>query len=99
MSLIFRPQTDKMTCMNIVLALCPVEARFSVLTYHIYIRHLIVAGGSGERGVECFSLPSAVNKMGQWTSIYPLPKPLDLLVLHSIDFGFIGFCKYLFAYV
>ncbi len=54
---------------------------------------VIVAGGSGERAVECFKLPSAVNKMGQWTSIYPLPKPLDLLVLLPIDFGFIGFCK------
>ncbi len=54
---------------------------------------VIVAGGSGERGVECFSLPSAVNRMGQWTSIHPLPKPMDLLVLLPFDFCFIGICK------
>ncbi len=54
---------------------------------------IIVAGGIGERGVECFSLPSSVNKMGQWTSIYPLPKPMNLLALLPVDFGFIGTCK------
>ncbi len=54
---------------------------------------VIVAGGNGERGVDCFRLPSAVSKMGQWTSIYPLPKPMDFLVLLPVDLGFIGICK------
>ncbi len=54
---------------------------------------VIVAGGIGVRGVECFRLPSGVDKIGQWTSIYPLPKPMDLLALLPLDFGFIGICK------
>ncbi len=54
---------------------------------------IMVAGGGGERGVERFSLPSAVNKMGQWTSIYPLPKSMDFLALLPVDLGFIGICK------
>ncbi len=54
---------------------------------------IIIAGGIGERGVEYFSLPSAANKLGQWTSIYPLPKPMNLLALFPLHFGFIGICK------
>ncbi len=54
---------------------------------------VIVAAGIGERGVESFSLPSAVNTMGQWTSFYLLPKPTGLLALLPCDFGFIGICK------
>ncbi len=54
---------------------------------------VIVAGGSWECGVECFSLPSAVDRMGQWTSIHPLPKPMNLLALLPYDFCFIGICK------
>ncbi len=54
---------------------------------------IIIAGGIGERGVECFSLPSGVDEIGQWTSIYPLPKPMNLLALFPFHFGFIGICK------
>ncbi len=54
---------------------------------------IIVAGGLEERGVECFTPPSDSDKLGQWTSIYPLPNPMRLLSLHPIKFGFIGMCK------
>ncbi len=54
---------------------------------------VIVAGGLDERGVEYFTPPSDFNKLGQWTSIHPLPNPMSLLSLVPIKFGFIGICK------
>ncbi len=54
---------------------------------------IIVAGGREECGVEYFAPPSDFNKLGQWTSIYPLPNPIKLLSLLPIKFGFIGICK------
>ncbi len=46
---------------------------------------IVVAGGENEREVECFTLPTSKNVMGQWTQIYPLPKSLDLLSLLPVD--------------
>ncbi len=54
---------------------------------------IIVAGGLDEHGVEYFTPPSDYDKLGQWTSIYPLPNPMRLLSLFPIKFGFIGICK------
>ncbi len=54
---------------------------------------IIVAGGLEECGVEYFTPPSDSDKLGQWTSIYPLPNPMGFLSLLPIKFGFIGICK------
>ncbi len=54
---------------------------------------IIVAGGLEERGVEYFTPPFDSDKLGQWTSIYPLPNPMSLLTLLPIKLGFIGICK------
>ncbi len=54
---------------------------------------VIVAGGLEERGVEYFTPPSDIDRLGQWTSIYPLPNPMAILALLPIKFGFIGICE------
>ncbi len=54
---------------------------------------IIVAGGLDECGVKYFTPPSDYDKLGQWTSIYPLPNPMRLLSLFPIKLGFIGICK------
>ncbi len=46
---------------------------------------IVMAGGEKEREVDCFTLPTSDNVMGQWTHIYPLPKALDLLSLLPAD--------------
>ncbi len=54
---------------------------------------IVVAGGEHEREVECFTLPTSDNSIGQWTKIYPLPKALEVLALLSVDNCLISICK------
>ncbi len=53
---------------------------------------IVVVGGENEREVECFTLPTNYNSMGQWTRIYPLPKALDILALLPVDNCLITIC-------
>ncbi len=55
-----------------------------------------MAGGENERDIECFTLPTSDNVMGQWTQIYPLPKALDLLSLLPVDNCLISICTFAF---
>ncbi len=55
---------------------------------------IVVVGGGNEREVEYFTLPTKDNNLGQWTSIYPLPKSLDILVLLPVDNCLITICTF-----
>ncbi len=57
--------------------------------------NLVVVGGKGERSVEYFTLPMVSNPQGQWTAIFPLPQPLEMLALIPTDRSVFGICKYL----
>ncbi len=46
---------------------------------------IVVVGGENEREIECFTLPTNYNSMGQWTLIYPLPIALDILAILPVD--------------
>ncbi len=51
---------------------------------------IVVAGGLAECGVEYFTLPTGEDTLGQWTSIYPLPEPLNIIALLPVDNCLIG---------
>ncbi len=53
---------------------------------------IVIAGGIAECGVEYFTLPTDENDKGQWTSIYPLPEPLNIIALLRADNCLIGIC-------
>ncbi len=53
---------------------------------------IVVVGEENERVVECFTLPTNDNSLGQWTRIYPLPKALDILALLPVDNCLITIC-------
>ncbi len=55
---------------------------------------IVVVGGENEREVECFTLPTNDNSLGQWTRIYPLPKALDILALLPVDNCLIIICTF-----
>ncbi len=55
---------------------------------------IVVVGGENEREVECFTLPTNDNSLGQWTRIYPLPKALDILALLPVDNCLITICTF-----
>ncbi len=55
---------------------------------------IVVAGGENECEVECFTLPTSDNTMGQWTQIYPLPKALAVLSLLPVDNCLISICTF-----
>ncbi len=46
---------------------------------------MVVAGGTDERVVTMFNLPTHDNSTGQWTEMRPLPKPMELLALIPAD--------------
>ncbi len=56
---------------------------------------IVLAGGENEREVDCFTLPTGENVMGQWTQVYPLPKALDFLSLLPVDNCLISICTYM----
>ncbi len=58
---------------------------------------IVVTGGIDECGVEYFTLPTAENVLGQWTSIYPLPDPLRIIALLPADNCLIGICMSMFT--
>ncbi len=53
---------------------------------------IVVADGTEECGVEYFTLPTAENILGQWTSIYPLAEPRSIIALLQADNCLIGIC-------
>ncbi len=55
---------------------------------------IVVVGGKNEREVECFTLPTNDNSLGQWTRIYPLPKALAILALLPVDNCLITICTF-----
>ncbi len=55
---------------------------------------IVVVGGGNEREVEYFTLPTKDNNLEQWTSIYPLPKSLDILALLPVDNCLITICTF-----
>ncbi len=55
---------------------------------------LIVAGGTGECGVEVFTLPTPQFPNGQWTSVFPLPEPMPLLALIPAENVLIGISRF-----
>ncbi len=57
---------------------------------------MILASGENEREVECFTLPTSKNVMGQRTQIYPLPKSLDLHSLLPVGNCLISICTFAF---
>ncbi len=58
---------------------------------------LIVVGGKHERSVEYLTLPTTSNPLGQWTAIFPLPQPLEMLALIPTDRSLFGICKCFFT--
>ncbi len=57
---------------------------------------LVVVGGRGEQSVEYLRLPTENNPLGQWTDIFPLPQPLEMLALIPTGRSLFGICKHLF---
>ncbi len=55
---------------------------------------VVVAGGIAECGVEYFTLPTEDDALGQWTLIYPLPEPLNIIALLPADNCLIGICTF-----
>ncbi len=51
---------------------------------------LVAVGGTEERSVEVFTLPTKDNVLGQWSTIYPLPSPSALQALLPVDNLLIG---------
>ncbi len=51
---------------------------------------LVAVGGTDERSVEVFTLPTKDNVLGQWSTIYPLPSPFALQALLPVDNLLIG---------
>ncbi len=46
---------------------------------------LVAVGGTDERSVEIFTLPTKDNVLGPWSTIYPLPSPFALQALLPVD--------------
>ncbi len=55
---------------------------------------LVAVGGTDERSVETFTLPTKDNVHGQWSTIYPLPSPFALQALLPVDNLLIGIRKF-----
>ncbi len=56
---------------------------------------VVVVGGANECTVECFTLPTEQEPMGQWTLLYPLPQPLEMKALVPVENVLIGVCRLL----
>ncbi len=54
---------------------------------------VVVAGGTNQRAVTLFTPPAHNNPTGQWTEMYPLPKPMEFLALVPFDRCLISICK------
>ncbi len=54
---------------------------------------LVAVGGTDERTVEVFTLPTNGNALGQWSTIYPLPSPFALRALLPFENLLIGIRK------
>ncbi len=48
---------------------------------------LLAVGGSNDVAVECFTLPSAGDEMGQWTKVRPINRDMKLVGVLPFDEG------------